>query len=75
MKNITLKEMFDILVDCIMNRKDIPALYYKTEYEEGKPEFLQIEEVDLMRGRFITINNDFSEYEWEKEKSNIYILK
>lgn len=73
MKNITLKEMFDMLIDSIMNGKEQPVFYWKTEYEEGKSEIFMITEVDLMRGRFKTINDDFSEYEWEKEKSNIYI--
>ena len=57
----------------IMNDKEQPVFYWKTEYEEGKSEIFMITEVDLMRGRFKTINDDFSEYEWEKEKSNIYI--
>lgn len=75
MKNISLKEMFDILIDCIMNKKEqYPTLYYKREnYNTGNPEFIEITEVDLLYGRFNTIDGDFSEFEWELENSNIYI--
>ena len=73
MKNVTLKEMFDILVNCIINDKDYPIFYYRREGETGHPEYIEITEVDLIRGRFITIDDDFSEYEWELEKSNIYM--
>ena len=32
MKHITLKEMFDILIDCILKQKeDYPTFYYKRE--------------------------------------------
>lgn len=32
MKNISLKEMFNILIDCILNQKeDYPTFYYKRE--------------------------------------------
>ena len=75
MKNISLKEMFDILIDCIMNKKEqYPTFYYKREnYNTGNPEFIEITEVDLLYGRFNTIDGDFSEFEWELENSNIYI--
>lgn len=73
MKNVTLKEMFDILVNCIINDKDYPIFYYRREWETGHPEYIEITEVDLIRGRFVTIDDDFSEYEWELKKSNIYM--
>ena len=73
MKNVTLKEMFDILVNCIINDKDYPIFYYRREWETGHPEYIEIAEVDLIRGRFVTIDDDFSEYEWELKKSNIYM--
>lgn len=73
MRNVSLKEMFDILVDCILNNKEQPVFYYRFEYEENHFDMYMITEVDLMRGRLKTINDDFSEYEWELKKSNIYI--
>ena len=71
-KNITLKEMFDICIDCILNNKEKPTFYYETEYEIGKFNYQEIMEIDLLDSRFKTID-DFSEYEWEIAKSNIYI--
>ena len=68
MKHITLKEMFEILTDCIINQKEQPTFYYKRENE-----YVIIQEVDLMDSRFRTIDCDFSEYEWELENSNIYV--
>ena len=68
MKNITLKEMFEILIDCIINQKEQPTFYYKRENE-----YVIIHEVDVMDSRFRTTDGDFSEYDWEKEQSNIYI--
>jgi len=75
MKNITLQEMLNILVDCILNNKERPTFYYRREWETGHPEFLEIAEVDLLDTRFKTIDDDFSEFEWELENSNIYILE
>ena len=68
MKHITLKEMLDALVDCIINQKEQPTFYYKRENE-----YIIIQEVDLMDSRFRTTDGDFSEYEWELENSNIYV--
>ena len=75
MKNISLKEMFNILIDCILNQKeDYPTFYYKREnFHTGNPEFIEITEVDLLYGRFNTIDGDFSEFERELENSNIYM--
>ena len=70
MRNISLKEMFDMLIDCIINKKDYLTFYYKRENE-----FIELKEVDLLDSRFRTIDDDFSEYEWELEKSNIYVLE
>ena len=67
MKHITLKEMFNVLIDCILNSKEQPFFYYKRENE-----YVLIQEVDLMSSRFKTVDDDFSEYEWELEESNIY---
>ena len=67
MKHITLKEMFDILIDCILNNKEQPCFYYKRENE-----YILIQEVDLMDSRLRTIDGDFTEYEWELEESRLY---
>lgn len=75
MKHITLKEMFDILIDCILKQKrEYPTFYYKRQnWNTGNTEFIEITEVDLLYGRFKTIDDDFSEFDWEIEKSNIYM--
>lgn len=75
MKHITLKEMFDILIDCILKQKrEYPTFYYKRQnWNTGNAEFIEITEVDLLYGRFKTIDDDFSEFDWEIEKSNIYM--
>lgn len=72
-KEISLQEMFSILIDCIVNNKERPTFYYEREWELDKFDYSEITEVDLMRGRFITLDNDFSEYEWELEKSHIFL--
>ena len=67
MKHITLKEMFNILIECILNNKEQPCFYYKRENE-----YILIQEVDLMDSRLRTTDGDFREYEWELEESNLY---
>lgn len=67
MEHITLKEMFNILIDCILNNREQPFFYYKRENE-----YVLIQEVDLMDSRLRTIDGDFTEYEWELEESNLY---
>lgn len=70
-KNITLKEMFEDLVkwqlgeDCKYN-----GYFY---YHDGDGNFDEITQVDLLDSRFKTEDDDFSEYDWELEKSNIYV--
>lgn len=75
MKNINLKDMFDMLVKCILNREEeYPTFYYKREnIATGNPEYVEITEVDLMCGRFSTDDGDFSEFDWELDESNIYV--
>ena len=67
MEHITLKEMFNILIDCILNNREQPFFYYKRENE-----YVLIQEVDLIDSRLRTIDGDFTEYEWELEESNLY---
>lgn len=73
MVNITLEKMLNLLVDCILNAKEIPTFYYKREWETGYPEYIEIRDVDLLDTRFRTWDDDFSEYEWELKESNIYV--
>ena len=74
MLNISLKEMFNYLIEYIFKGKKLPTFYYKrANFYTENDEYVEITEVDLMRGRFKTIDDDFSEYDWEKEQSNIYI--
>lgn len=74
MLNISLKEMFNYLIEYIFKGKKLPKFYYKrVNFYTENDEYVEITAVDLMRGRFKTIDDDFSEYGWEKEQSNIYI--
>lgn len=62
-KQISLETLFKELIDCILNNTERDTYYYKREYEEDKPEFIPINQIDLLDSRFRTIDNDFSEYE------------
>lgn len=75
MKNITLKEMFNIIIKCILSQNtEIPCFYYKREnIYTGNDEFIEITEIDLLKTCFYTFDRDFFEYNWEIENSNIYI--
>ena len=70
MKHITLKEMFETEVYNILNGYPINSTYY---WKDGDNQYHEIVELDLLRGRFITNNGDFSEFEWELEESRIYM--
>ena len=70
-KNITLKEMFEDLVKWQLGEdNEYGGEFY---YQDGNGDFDLIIEVDLLYGRFRTSDGDFSEYDWELEKSNIYV--
>lgn len=70
-KNITLKEMLEDLVKWVLGEEcKYGGEFY---YRNGDGGFFEITEVDLMRSRFEIEDNDFSEYDWELEESNIYI--
>ena len=72
MVNITLKQMLEELVQCVLSNKPVPVYYYKREnIETGNDEFVEITSVDLLDSRYRT-SDDFSEYEWELENSRIY---
>lgn len=71
MKNITFKEMLDMeIADIFANYPDGGKTYF---YKDGDGHYHEIVELDLLRGRFVTDNGDFSEFEWEINESRIYI--
>lgn len=70
MKHISLQEMLETEVYNILNGYPYDNTYY---WKDGDNNFHKIVELDLMRGRFITDNDDFSEFEWELEESRIYV--
>ena len=71
MKKITLKEMLETEVDDILTNYSSGGNTYF--YKNGEGEYHEIVELDLFRGRFITDDGDFSEFEWELEESHIYM--
>ena len=69
--NITLKEMLEDLVKWVLGEEcKYGGEFY---YRNGEGDYFEITEVDLMRSRFKTEDNDFSEYNWELKESNIYV--
>lgn len=68
LKNVSFKDFIDILVDCIMECKEMPKFYLDTGER-----FEEITQVDLMYGRLETIDDNYSEYSWEIEESRIYM--
>ena len=73
MKHITLKEMLETEVYDILN--NYPTGGHAYFWKNGESELVEIIELDLFRGRFITSDGDFSEFEWELEESNIYMME
>ena len=71
MKNISFEEMLKMEVtDLLNNYPSGGRTYY---FKDGEGTFSEIVELDLFRGRFVTDNGDFSEFEWELKESHIYI--
>ena len=68
MQKVSLLNMFEQLIETISTNTE-PSKYY---WKNGEGEYHEIVEVDLLRGRFITDDQDFSEYEWELKESRIY---
>lgn len=66
MEHITLKQMLEELVNSILNNEFPFQYYYKNE--DG---FQTITEIDLLN-RIKTQDDDFTEFEWELEESNLY---
>ena len=71
MKHITFKQMLEMEVDDILHGYSNGGKTYY--YKNGEGEYHEIVELDLFRGRFVTDDGDFSEFEWELEESHIYI--
>lgn len=65
--NISFDDMILEMLGCIQNGTCYHTYYYKSE--DG---YVEIVECDLLRGRIIMANGDFSEFEWEMEESRIY---
>ena len=67
MIKITLKQMLEDMVGCILNKEPLKNYYWK----DGENNYHLITEVDLMY-RIKTDNDDFTEFEWELENSRLY---
>lgn len=75
-RGISLEEMFDTLVKSIINKKEAPTFYYGRENFNGAGlELAPITEVDLLDNRFKLYDGDFSCYDWELNKVNIFVLE
>ena len=73
MVNVTLKEMLETEVSDLLNHyKDGAKKYF---WKNGEEQYKEIVELDLFRGRFVTEDGDFSEFEWEMKDSRIYMEK
>lgn len=71
MKHISFKEMLETEVaDLLAGYPDGGKIYF---WKDGEGNYHEIIELDLLRGRFITDNGDFSEFIWEIKESHIYI--
>ena len=65
MRHITLKEMLEEIIQCILEQKEIKDYYWK----DGEEEYRRITEIDLL---YRISNDDFTEYEWELKESRLY---
>lgn len=71
MRNISFKEMLETEVaDLLAGYPDGGKTYF---WKDGDGRYHEIIELDLFRGRFVTDNGDFSEFEWEIKESRIYV--
>jgi hypothetical protein len=71
MKNISFEEMINMEVQDMLKGYPSGGLTYY--YKDGNGKYHEIVELDLLCGRFVTDNGDFSEFSWELEESHIYI--
>ena len=71
LRHVTLKEMLETEVaDLLAGYPDGSKSYY---WKNGEGEYHEITELDLFRGRFVTEDGDFSEFNWEIKESRIYV--
>ena len=71
MKHITLEEMINIELQGILS--GYKSGYCDYYYKDGEGKYHEIVQLDLLRGRLVTDNGDFSEFEWEIKESHIYM--
>lgn len=67
MVNIRFVDMITEIVMFLRIGVRYPTYYWKSE--DG---YVEIVECDLLRGRIVMADGDFSEFEWEIEESRIY---
>ena len=67
MDKITLKEMLEEIIDCILNKKEFLTYYWEDDQEN----FHRITEVDLLY-RIRDDSGDFTEFEWQLKESKLY---
>ncbi|MGN0318685.1 MAG: hypothetical protein ACI4E1_12215 [Lachnospira sp.] len=73
MKHITLEEMINNELQGILS--GYMSGYCDYYYKNGEGEYHEIVELDLLRGRFVTDDGDFSEFDWEIKESYIYMVE
>lgn len=71
MEKITLKTMLETEIKDLLDRYSNG--FHKYFWKNGDGQYKEIVEMDLLRGRFVTEDGDFSEFEWEINESRIYM--
>ena len=66
----TLEQMLTQEVRDILNQYKFGYTSYY--WKNGDGELHEIVELDLLRGRFITDDGDYSKFDWELKESRIY---
>ena len=66
--NIPFDDMVSEMLECIRNGTCYHTYYWKSDTDG----YVEITECDLLRGRIIMSDGDFSEFDWEMEDSRIY---
>ena len=73
MKRVTVQQMLEELTEALVTQKESKTYYWEREnFNTGNLEMVEITEVDLLRDRFKTIDDDFNYYEYELQDSHIY---
>lgn len=70
-EKVSLREMLRLIVESIISDYDAPRFFWL----DGENKLHEIVECDLMRGRFVMDNQDFSEFSWELKESRIFQQK